>query len=96
MKQKVKMLRTVLGCDDGVVVPTTFHEKQEYEVGESLLAEFVNMAAVELVFAPSARQTKVVAPEETKPADVAEIESPEADEPPKPAVIAVKPAAKKK
>lgn len=48
MKQKVKMLKTTLGCDDGVVLPATYHEGREYEIGDSLLTAFVDLGVVEL------------------------------------------------
>lgn len=48
MKQKVKMLKTTLGCDDGVVLPATYFEGKEYEIGDSLLSAFIDMGVVEL------------------------------------------------
>ena len=68
MKQTVKMLKTTLGCDDGVVIPDTYREGEEYQIGESLLAAFIDLGVVELANPVESRETKVEAPDETKPA----------------------------
>lgn len=78
MKQKVKMLKTTLGCDDGVVLPATYFEGKEYEIGESLLAAFIDMGVVELAGDDHAggaetRESKVGGPEETKPFDITKL-----------------------
>ena len=66
---KVKMLKTTLGCDAGVIYPTNYVEGKEYTIGDSLLKAFVDLAVVELVSENNTaekRDTKVVRPEETK------------------------------
>lgn len=72
MKNKVRMLKTDLGCDDGVVIPQTYREGEEYDIGDSLLSCFVDRGVVELVTSkepkPEDREFKVTAPAETKPA----------------------------
>lgn len=73
MKHSVRMLSTQLGCDDGVIYPTTYHQGETYQIGDALLNDFVSLGAVELapdtaVTGPQARETKVTGPEETKPA----------------------------
>lgn len=70
MKQKVKMIKTLDGVDEDKIYPATFHEGEEYMIGSVLLGCFVELGGVELAAdVPSARtrETKVIAPEETKP-----------------------------
>ncbi|WP_152051819.1 hypothetical protein [Tautonia marina] len=79
MKQKVKMLKTLAGVDEGKVYPETYREGQEYAVGEDLLRCFVDLGGVELVDAPTStgkahsRETKVGGPDETKPFDITKL-----------------------
>ncbi len=71
MKNTVKMLKTTLGCDDGVVIPDTYFEGKTYDIGDDLLAGFIEQGVVEVVGAttdPEGRETKVTGPDETKPA----------------------------
>jgi len=69
MKHKVKMLQSVLGCDDGVIYPVMYHEGAEHEIGTSLLEAFISTGAVELVADDAAEGTE---PSEGKADDAAD------------------------
>ena len=70
MKQKVKMLKTLPGVDEGKIYPQTYQEGEQYLIGDDLLSCFVELGGVELVEngEPASRETKVTGPTETKPA----------------------------
>ena len=109
MTNTVTMLKTTPGVNDGDTYPTTYRKGESYEIGDSLLEAFVDMAVVTLGGKPQAkapepeaaeppavpetegddqlreraglhtandRETKVVEPEESKPAKVAEHKHP--------------------
>jgi hypothetical protein len=67
MKQKVTMLKTLMGVDDGDVYPKPYLASNEYEIGESLLRCFIELGGVELTGATAeTRETKVTGPTEPK------------------------------
>lgn len=49
IKHTVKMLKSLPGCDDGVIYPVQYIEGETYEIGEDLMKCFVEVGAVELV-----------------------------------------------
>ncbi len=48
MKQKVRMLKTLDGVDEGKIYPATYEEGKEYDIGGELLDCFVSLGGVEL------------------------------------------------
>ena len=48
MKQKIRMLTTQRGVDDGEIHSSAFFEGEEYEIGPELLESFIELGAVEL------------------------------------------------
>lgn len=64
--QKVKMIKTLLGVIEGEVYPRTFVMGNEYELNDSLVLGFMEQGGCELL--GETIETKVIAPEETKPA----------------------------
>ncbi len=53
MKQKIRMLTTQRGVDDGEIHSSAFFEGNEYEIGPDLLQSFIDLGAVELAEAKS-------------------------------------------
>jgi hypothetical protein len=46
---KVKMIKSTYGVNDGQVYPTLFVEGEEYEIGARLLECFIEMGAIEML-----------------------------------------------
>lgn len=73
---KVKMLKTLTAYDDvtGERKLSLYNADNHYTISDSLLTDLINDGAVELVVEPEAeqavetRETKVIAPQEPKPA----------------------------
>lgn len=71
---KVKILKTTQGSPDGIQV-LTYHEGNEYDLNDSLVAAFIQMGVVEVVIEEEKPQEPIAAPEnaafvsapETKP-----------------------------
>lgn len=78
MKNRVKMLKTVPGSEDGLHV-TTFQKDGEYQIGDALLANFVEMGAVELVEDPAEAKKKAEADAEAAAKAKADAEKEEAE-----------------
>ena len=64
------MLKTLLGCETGVVYPMTYNEGEIYNLGDELLDCFISMGGVELV------ADMPFEPEETKIEEVEVKEAP--------------------
>jgi hypothetical protein len=67
---KVKMLKSVMGVDDGELHGKAYVEGKEYTIGDSLLKNFIDQGAVELVLdtehkaeAPAIENKAITAPE---------------------------------
>ncbi len=66
---KIKMLKTTNGVNDGEVYPRLYLEGETYEIGERLLECFIQMGVVEVQNDEADDyETKVVKSAETKPA----------------------------
>lgn len=48
MKQKIRMLNTQRGVDDGEIHSSAFLEGEEYDIGPELLQSFIDLGVVEL------------------------------------------------
>lgn len=69
--QKVRMLKTLPGVRAGEIYPNTFVAGEEYDINDSLALGFMEQGGCEIVgpYTPATdRETKVIAPEEAKPA----------------------------
>ena len=53
MKQKYRMLKSARGVHDGHLHPVDFPEGQEYEIGDGLAGQFIELGIVELADQPS-------------------------------------------
>ncbi len=71
--QKVKMIKTLPGVRAGKVYPDMFVAGEEYELDDELVLGLMEQGGCELV--SDAIETKVTAPEETKPAKPAQKKS---------------------